>query len=187
MINEEKKRKKKFATVFWKLRSYLSSYSRLVSIFTSWNLYVMKSLRHEIKKLPHDYLHSIELKFLKHDQYAISVCGWSIDGSTRRNRAKGRIQERSKTVYRLKVKKKKTSPMRLKWTFRTFGDIWGHFEIFWDILTSLEHLNCFPSHFRPFSPIIGSLKKRTDGPTDRRTDGPTDRRTDPPIEMRGRI
>ena len=36
----------------------------------------------------------------------------------------------------------------------------GHFETFWDnwedFLTSLEHLDCFPSHFRPFSPIIGS-------------------------------
>ena len=61
-------------------------------------------------------------------------------------------------------------------------DILGHFGIFWDnsetFLTSLEHLDCLPSHFRPFVPVIGPLKK-----TDDRTDG----RTDLLIEMRGRI
>ena len=39
-------------------------------------------------------------------------------------------------------------------------------------------IDCFPSHFRPFSPIIGSLKKTRDGQTDGRTDLF--------IEMRGR-
>ena len=67
--------------------------------------------------------------------------------------------------------------MRLKWAF---WDILRHFEIFWDnsedFLTSLDHLDCFPSHFRPFSSIIGSFKNpRTKGPTDGRTDGRTDR------------
>ena len=52
-------------------------------------------------------------------------------------------------------------------------EILGYFETFWDksedFLTSLDHWDCFPSHFRPFSPIIGSLreKKTRDGPTDR--------------------
>ena len=59
----------------------------------------------------------------------------------------------------------------------------GHLGTFWDnsenFLKSLEHLDCFPSHFRPFSFIISSLKKMRDG----RTDG----RMDPLIEMRGRI
>ena len=32
-------------------------------------------------------------------------------------------------------------------------------------------MDYFPSHFRPFSPIIGSLKKMRDGRTDARTDG----------------
>ena len=58
-------------------------------------------------------------------------------------------------------------------------DILGHLGTFWDnseaFLTSLEHLDCFPSHFRPFSPIIGSLKKMRDGRTDRRTKERTDR------------
>ena len=36
-----------------------------------------------------------------------------------------------------------------------------------------------PSHFRPFSSIIGSFKKKRDEPMDGRTD--------PLIEMRGRI
>ena len=68
--------------------------------------------------------------------------------------------------------------------FLTFSDILRHFGTFRDnsedILTSWEHLHCFPSHFRPFSPVIGSLKKTRYGPTDGRTDGPTDRRTDRP-------
>ena len=57
----------------------------------------------------------------------------------------------------------------------SFLDTLGHSGTFWDdledFLTSLEHLDCFPSHFRPFSPIIGSLKTKriTDGPTDGRT------------------
>ena len=50
-------------------------------------------------------------------------------------------------------------------------DILGHFGTFWynseDFLTSLDHLDCFPSHFRPFSSIISSFKKTRDGPTDR--------------------
>ena len=60
--------------------------------------------------------------------------------------------------------------MRLKWTiwdiFYTFSDnetLWDNLEDF----TSLEHLDRFPSHFRTFSPIIGSLKKTRDGRTDR--------------------
>ena len=74
--------------------------------------------------------------------------------------------------------------MRLKWEF---WDIMGHFETTWDnlghfgnnsedFLTSLDHLDCFPSHFRPFYPLIGSLKKARI--TDRQTDGPTDGWTD---------
>ena len=47
--------------------------------------------------------------------------------------------------------------------FGTFWDNLGHFGTFWDnsedFLTSLDHLDGFPSHFRPFSSIIGSLKK----------------------------
>ena len=42
-------------------------------------------------------------------------------------------------------------------------DNMGHFGTFWDnseeFLTNLEHLECFPIPLRPFSPIIGSLKK----------------------------
>ena len=71
--------------------------------------------------------------------------------------------------------------MRLKWAF---WDILRHFGTFRDnsedILTSWDHLDCFPSHFRPFSPVIGSLKKTRSGRTDGRTDGPTDGRTDRP-------
>ena len=70
--------------------------------------------------------------------------------------------------------------MRLNWIFGTLWDVLGHIGTLWDdsedILLSLEHLDCFPSRFRPFSPIIGSLKKnafRTDGQTDGRTDGPS--------------
>ena len=44
-----------------------------------------------------------------------------------------------------------------------------------DFETRLEHLDCFPSRMRPFSPIIVSLKKPRDG------------RTHANIEMRGRI
>ena len=48
--------------------------------------------------------------------------------------------------------------MRLNWTF------WDNSEV------------CFCSHFSPFSPIIGSFKKRIpDGPTDLQTHGQTDR------------
>ena len=47
--------------------------------------------------------------------------------------------------------------------FGTFLDIQRHFGTLRDNLedftTSLEHLARFPSHFRPFSPIISSLKK----------------------------
>ena len=60
--------------------------------------------------------------------------------------------------------------------------IWEIIE-FWnnskDFLTSLGHSDCFPSPFRLFSPIIGSLKITRCG----RTGG----RTDPLIKMRGRI
>ena len=52
-------------------------------------------------------------------------------------------------------------------------EILGHVGTCWDILgqsedflTSFEHLDCFPKHFRPFSPIIGSLKEMRYGPTD---------------------
>ena len=41
--------------------------------------------------------------------------------------------------------------MHLKWVF---WDILGQLGTFWDnsedFLTSLDHLDCFPSHFRPF-------------------------------------
>ena len=55
--------------------------------------------------------------------------------------------------------------------------ILGHFGIlgqFEDFLMSLVHLDCFPSHFRPFSSTISSLKKTHYGRTDQRTHGPTD-------------
>ena len=59
--------------------------------------------------------------------------------------------------------------------FGTFWDILGHIRTVSDnsddFLTSLGHLDFFPTHFRPFSPIIGSLKKKRY----RRTDGPTNR------------
>ena len=55
-----------------------------------------------------------------------------------------------------------------------FATLWDNKE---DFTTSLEHLDCFPSHFRPFSPIIGSLQKRV---TDRRTDGRINGQTDRP-------
>ena len=61
--------------------------------------------------------------------------------------------------------------MRLKWTFL---DIFGQFGTLRDNLedsTSLDHLDRFPNHFQPFSPIIVSLKKTSYG----RTDGLTDR------------
>ena len=71
--------------------------------------------------------------------------------------------------------------------FGTTWDILGHLRTFWDnsedFWTSLDHLDCFPSHFRPFSSIIDSFKTTRDGRTDPRTDG----RTDPIIEMRGRV
>ena len=58
-------------------------------------------------------------------------------------------------------------------TMRLKLDILGYSEIFWDnsedYLTSLKQLDGFPTHFQPFSPIIGSLKvtrcRRTDGQT----------------------
>ena len=81
---------------------------------------------------------------------------------------------RGKKVKRGRGKKKKNNDA-------SGLDILGHFGTYWDNLkdfaTSLEHLDCFPGHFRPFSSIIGSLKKK------RVPDG----RTDPLIEMRGRI
>ena len=49
--------------------------------------------------------------------------------------------------------------------------ILGHFgTIRKAFVKSLEHLDLFPSHFRTFYPIIGSLKKLHSGRTDRRTD-----------------
>ena len=64
--------------------------------------------------------------------------------------------------------------MRLKWDilgqFGTTLDILGHFGTFWDnsedFLMSLDHLDCFPSHYRPFSSVINSFKKTRDEPTD---------------------
>ena len=74
----------------------------------------------------------------------------------------GSLENKSiRTMMRLKLK---------------FWDIWGilrHLGHFGtnseDILTSSEHLDCFPSHFGPFSPVISSFKKKrvTDGRTDR--------------------
>ena len=59
-------------------------------------------------------------------------------------------------------------------------EILGHLGTFFDILGHIETirktcrrvfkpLDCFPSHFRPFSPIIGSLKKTRSGRTDGQT------------------
>ena len=62
--------------------------------------------------------------------------------------------------------------MRLNWIF---------LDNLEDFLMSLKHLDCFPSHFQPFSLIVGSLKKTCYRPTDRHTDG----QTDPLIEMCG--
>ena len=48
--------------------------------------------------------------------------------------------------------------------------VWsGQFGTFQDIFTSLDHLDCFPSHFRPFSFIISSFKKTPDRPTNGQT------------------
>ena len=62
----------------------------------------------------------------------------------------------SRQIVLIKNKSVRTT-MRLKWAF---WDILGHFGTFWDnsedFLTSLDLLDGFPSHFRPFSPIIGS-------------------------------
>ena len=74
---------------------------------------------------------------------------------------------------------KNKTMIRLKWAFwdisRHFWTTWDivrHFNTFWDnsedFLTGLDHLDCFASHFRPFSSIIGSFKKtawRTDRPS----------------------
>ena len=70
-------------------------------------------------------------------------------------------------------------------------EILRHCETFWDHVedfmmnSHLEQLDCFPSHFRPFSPIIGSLKKNR--VPDPRSHGRKDGRTEPLIEMCGRI
>ena len=74
----------------------------------------------------------------------------------------------------------------------TIWDFFGHFKTFWDnskdFGTILEHLDCFPSHFRPFSPIIKIFDKSvTDQPTNQPTNQPTIGQTHPNIEMRGRI
>ena len=74
--------------------------------------------------------------------------------------------------------------MRLKWAFwdilghfGTTWDILGHFGTLWDNLegfsTSLEHLDRFPRHFRPFSPVIGSMKLTRDRQPAGRTDIPS--------------
>ena len=56
--------------------------------------------------------------------------------------------------------------MHLKWTF---WDVQGHFRRHFDEFGALR-----PSHFRPFSPVIGSLKKRvTDPRTNRQMDRPS--------------
>ena len=51
-------------------------------------------------------------------------------------------------------------------TFQTFWDIMGQFR-------SLERLDRFLGHFRPFSSIISSLKRKRYGRMDGRTDGQT--------------
>ena len=54
-------------------------------------------------------------------------------------------------------------------------DILGHFETYWDNSKNcLKHIDCFPSHFRPFYPVLGSFKRTRSGATDQRTHGPTD-------------
>ena len=57
--------------------------------------------------------------------------------------------------------------------FGTSLDILGHFGTIRKIYWRVEHLDCFPSHFRPFSPVNGSFERTRYGPTDRRTDGQT--------------
>ena len=58
-------------------------------------------------------------------------------------------------------------------------DILGHlvtFQTFWDIMEqfgSLERTDRFLGHFRPFSSIISSLKRKRYGRMDGRTDGQT--------------
>ena len=54
------------------------------------------------------------------------------------------------------------------------GQIWTFCDNLEDFTTSKKNLDRFPSHFRPFSPIIGSLKKTCFGQTDGRTDGRAD-------------
>ena len=80
------------------------------------------------------------------------------------------------TVLFLITNKSIRTTMRLKWAF---WDILGHLGTIRnnseDFLTSLDHLDCFPSHFRPFFTIIGSFNKMRDGPMDERTNGWTDR------------
>ena len=71
-------------------------------------------------------------------------------------------------------------------------NILGHFLTLWDTLVedftkSWEHLDYFSSHFRPFSPITGSLKNKEYKPTEQRTDGQTNGQADPVIKMRGCI
>ena len=55
-----------------------------------------------------------------------------------------------------------------------FWDILGHIGTLWDVLgqfgTFRDILGQFGSHFRPFSPIFGSLKQTRYGRTDERTD-----------------
>ena len=80
--------------------------------------------------------------------------------------------------------------MRLSWTFWHISDIMEHFGTFWNnsegFVTNLEHLDCFPSPYRPFSPTI-DLNRFIEKARYGRTDRPTDGQTDPLIEMRGRI
>ena len=88
----------------------------------------------------------------------------------RRRKERGRWKNGGKKERkgdRKTVSKSVRTTKRLKWTF---CDILGHFGRH---LKSLERLDYFPSHFRPSSLIIGSLKKKawrqTDGPTDGQT------------------
>ena len=56
-----------------------------------------------------------------------------------------------KQIKKIFENKSIQTTMRLNWTF---------WDILEDFLTSLEYLDCFLSHFRRFSPIIGYLKNK---------------------------
>ena len=86
---------------------------------------------------------------------------------------------RSKKVkkYQRKKEQVRSENDASEWTF---WDILGHLQTHRDnseyFFTSLEHLDCFPSHFRPFSPIIGLFRKTRSGATDPQTDRKKDRK-----------